>query len=455
MEGKISIIVPALNEERTIENTVKECCKAKCISEVIVVDDKSEDNTVKKAISAGARVIISTVRGKGTSMEEGLRSAKGDIIVFVDADIKNFNAKIINMITDPILKDRCDFVKSAFGRRSGRVTELLAKPLLMNLFPALVSFRQPLSGIIAGKKRYLEKVHYENDYGVDIGILIDVVNQGARIMEVDIGYIDHKMKPWRKLTSMAGEVSCSILKRARMTNKAVQEGVIAEASLIGGMVLKGAEAAFPIDKVAFVDIDGTVLKDRFIFSFAKKKGFLDKVSKVSISTKESFAKTAAIAASMKGVMKEEIVKFASSMRLSRNARSLIARLREKGYYIVLITDGYEVVAQTIAARLEADHVIANKLHYEDGQATGEVEINEFFLPLRKGCTNHSICKLNAATRFCKLHSIDFKKTFAIGNSENDACLLRFANVSYAYMPADEVTASSAKFIINDMSEADG
>ncbi len=452
MQGKISVIVPALNEERTIGPTVAECLKAASVLEVIVVDDKSTDRTAEKAMAAGARLVTSEIRGKGKSMEDGLASARGGIIVFVDADIKNFSHLMVDLITAPILKGESDFVKSSYGRKSGRVTELVAKPLLSVLFPALVDFKQPLSGIIAGKASFFSKMRFENDYGVDIGILIDMVNLGARVSEVDIGYISHKMKPWRKLTGMSTEVAHSILKRARMTNMTIQEGLIAEASIIKGMLLRGTEVAFPIGKAAFLDIDGTVLRDRFIFSFAGKNMFGEPLARISSSAMESYGKTRAIASLMKGFFREEVESFASKMPLSGGIDGLMRGLKDAGYFTVLISDGYETVAQKTADRIGADAVIANRLGFDDERCDGSVEVNPLFLPSSLSCARHAVCKLTAAMKFCRLHDVPFEKTFAIGNSRNDACLLRFANVSYAFMPEDETTASSAKYAVWDLSE---
>lgn len=451
--GKVSIVIPALNEERTISATVEECLKARAVLEVLVVDDKSSDRTAELARQAGAKVIVSQVRGKGTSMEDGLAAARGSIIAFVDADIRNFSSAMVDAMTWPLLDDKCDFVKSAYGRRSGRVTEILVKPLLAELFPPLVEFRQPLSGIIAGKAVFFRKVRFENDYGVDVGILIDMVNAGARIMEVDIGYIEHKMKPWRKLHGMANEVTRSIIKRTKMTNRMLQDSILAEASLLGGVVKKSAEVAFPIDRVAFLDIDGTLLQHRFIFAFARKRLFHDALAGIFSSALEGFAKTKAIAALMKGTLRAEISSFAKSMRLSPNVGPLMKKLRKNGYHAVLMTDGYEAVARAVAERVGADAIVANRLRYEDGVCMGEVEINPLFLPLGPSCARHAICKLTAAMRFCKMHDVGFEKTLAVGNSGNDACLLRFANISYAYRPADAETASSAKYVINDLVDA--
>lgn len=124
---------------------------------------------------------------KGYSMKEGMIIAKNDILVYLDADIPDYQQDIVSKLASPIVYEDYDFVKSCFDRNAGRVTELVAKPLLSLLFPELNVFSQPLSGMIAVKRDLLSKVHFENDYGVDIGLLIDIYNLKAKIKEVDIG----------------------------------------------------------------------------------------------------------------------------------------------------------------------------------------------------------------------------------------------------------------------------
>ncbi|MEW6722039.1 MAG: HAD-IB family phosphatase [Candidatus Micrarchaeota archaeon] len=452
MGNRISVVIPALNEEKTIRATVSESLAADAVLEVIVVDDKSGDRTAEFARSAGARVIASEVRGKGTSMKDGLRVARGDIVVYTDADIKNFTRKMIDAVSAPILDNRCDFVKSSYGRKSGRVTELLAKPLLAELFPPLVEFRQPLSGIIAGRKSFFKKVRFENGYGVDIGILIDMVNAGARIMEVDIGYVEHKMKPWRKLMGMSGDVARSILKRARLTNRAIQEGIIGEANVLGGIMTKSVSAALPIDRAAFLDMDGTLIRKRFVFEWADAGGFLEEVRAISASPAEGFAKTKAIAALLRGAEEADLGAFARKLELSPGARDLVRRLKSAGFYTIVVTDSYECAALPVAGRVGADMVIANSLRAENGVCTGEVDVSPMFFPAGSSCASHAVCKLNAAMRFCSEHEVGFERTFAVGDSENDACLLRFANRSFAYRPSSPRVSAAAKETVRKLSE---
>ncbi|HEX6426623.1 MAG TPA: glycosyltransferase, partial [Niastella sp.] len=126
----LTVIIPVLNEEKTIENVVRFCQQFPLVTEIIVVDDKSEDNTVAVATAAGAQVIISQVRGKGISMKDGIAKATNELIIFLDGDIDPYPEGTITNLATPLLTDEADFVKGSFARNAGRVTELVAKPLL-------------------------------------------------------------------------------------------------------------------------------------------------------------------------------------------------------------------------------------------------------------------------------------------------------------------------------------
>ena len=210
----VTVIIPALNEEKTIGNVVRSCWDHPQVTEVLVIDDASADNTVIEACKAGAEVIASAKRGKGISMREGVEMASNEVLVFLDGDIDPYPAGTLQALTDPVLSGEADFVKATFSRNAGRVTELLAKPLLTLLYPDLAGYSQPLSGMIAGRKTFFGQVNFLDDYGVDIGILIDMFSMGARIREVNIGYIENKSKPWHCLAKMSTEVASAILFKA-------------------------------------------------------------------------------------------------------------------------------------------------------------------------------------------------------------------------------------------------
>src|SRR5690348_15739481 len=120
----LTVIIPDQNEEKTIVSVVRFCQKSPLVSQNIVVDDKSEDNTVNIATETGAQVIISQVRGKGISMKDGIAKATNELTIFLDGDIDPYPEGTISNLAAPLLADEADFVKGSFARNAGRVTEL-------------------------------------------------------------------------------------------------------------------------------------------------------------------------------------------------------------------------------------------------------------------------------------------------------------------------------------------
>jgi len=217
MEMRATVIIPAKDEGPTIAKVIEAAKQARGVHKVIVVDGHSTDNTVEEARKAGAKVVYQSrggYPGKGIAMSDGVGAAEDEVIAFIDADIVNITPEMIEQLIGPILKWEADFVKGTFERAEGRVTELVAKPLLKMFFPEASGFSQPLSGEIAGRKWVFEQLKFEENWGVDVGILIDVVRMGARIKEVHIGFKDHIMKPLLDLTEMAYQVGEAIIKRA-------------------------------------------------------------------------------------------------------------------------------------------------------------------------------------------------------------------------------------------------
>ena len=212
-QKKVSVLIPALNEEKNIANVINCMKKVDIVDEIIVIDNNSTDKTSEIAKSLGVKTILCEKRGKGYAMEFGIIHALNECIVFLDGDICNYNEDIILKLVEPIIYRECDFVKSNFTREGGRVTELVAKPLLQLLFPELSIYEQPLSGIIAGKRSFFKSLILEKDYGIDIGILIDAYLSKAKMEQVYIGEIQNDYQDWKDLINMSRQVSRTILKR--------------------------------------------------------------------------------------------------------------------------------------------------------------------------------------------------------------------------------------------------
>ena len=132
----VSVIIPAYNEEKTVARVVKVVKSLNYIKEVIVVDDGFTDRTAQFALDAGAMVINHPKnKGKGAAIKTGFKNSKGDIVVFLDADLHNLTKSQVNNIITPIMSGEADITKTKFKREAGRVTELTAKPLLNFFLP--------------------------------------------------------------------------------------------------------------------------------------------------------------------------------------------------------------------------------------------------------------------------------------------------------------------------------
>ncbi len=210
----VSVIIPAFNEDKTVGSVINAVKSLNYIDEIIVVDDGSSDNTAKTAEEAGAKVIQHLKnRGKGSAIKTGFKNSEGDIVVFLDADIENLTSKQVDEIIKPIINGEVDLTKTKFKREGGRVTELTAKPLLNFFFPE-IRFDQPLSGQFAAKRSFLNNIKLEDDYGVDVGIVLDADVRGMKIKEVDIGKVDHMLSSLHELNIVATEVVRTIVHRA-------------------------------------------------------------------------------------------------------------------------------------------------------------------------------------------------------------------------------------------------
>lgn len=436
----VTVIIPVLNEAETIDSVIKFAFANKHVTEVIVVDDKSFDDTVPIAAAAGAKVITSTKLGKGASMKEGMLCATNDILVFLDGDINPYPEGTICNLVDPIINDTHDFVKATFERNAGRVTELVAKPLLNILFPDLSDFEQPLSGMIAGRKQFFQKIDFYDDYGVDIGILIDMYLQKARITEVNIGYLDNKSKPWQALGKMSKEVSRVIIQKAMQQNQpnATLEELQSFSEIRDQMEFAIREGLKGLDKIAIFDMDGTILRGRFIDTCARLYGFEKELLNIRASGGDTASNTKNIAKLLKGRDLSQILAVADSIPLVNDVKDVVKELKNRGYVVGIISDSYDVVTNHIKTKIGADFSLANELEFSKSIATGEVKLPSFFFNHGESICKHSICKTNAVQHILKHYNIDINNAIAIGDSENDLCMVKHVGVGVSFCSTNEL-----------------
>jgi glucosyl-3-phosphoglycerate synthase len=449
----LTVVIPALNEEKTIRQVVTYSFADPNVSEVIVIDDRSEDNTVAIAKEAGAKVIISASRGKGISMKEGVDAASNELIVFLDADIDPYPEQSIAKLSAPLLDNEADFVKGAFARNAGRVTELVAKPLLTILFPGLSHFSQPLSGMIAGKKTFFKKIEFINDYGADIGILIDMYLMKARVTEVNIGYIENKSKPWEALGKMSREVSRAIISKAQWQsgNELSQESINSLETINREMnnVLRENLSAF--HKVIVFDMDNTILKSRFIEECAAAFGFNPRLEELRFNEKDPIILTKRIGLLLKNRTMDELLHVASNMEIADYIKEVVKSYKEKGYIVGIISHSYTLITNYIRQKIGADFSLAHQLEFFDGKATGEVNLPSYFFSSQDSICGHSFCKTNALQYVCDKYNVKMKNSIAVGDSQDDRCMVAHAGKGVAFCTTDELLEKIAHKNIKERS----
>ncbi|MEU1009528.1 glucosyl-3-phosphoglycerate synthase [Streptomyces sp. NPDC005890] len=225
----ISVVLPALNEEETVGDIVAVVRhdlveQVPLVDEVVVVDSGSTDRTSQVAARAGARVVhrddilprIPAVPGKGEVLWRSLLVTGGDIVCFIDADLKEFSSDFVTGLVGPLLTEPgVDLVKGMYDRplagasgQGGRVTELMARPLLNMHWPQLAGFVQPLGGEYAARRSLLEQLPFPVGYGVELGMLVDALHLVGldALAQVDLGVRKHRHQDGQALGRMAAAI---------------------------------------------------------------------------------------------------------------------------------------------------------------------------------------------------------------------------------------------------------
>ncbi|MGW6724628.1 glucosyl-3-phosphoglycerate synthase [Nocardia sp. NPDC055029] len=234
---RVSVVVPALDDEDTVAGVIAAARPwlGGLVDELLVLDAGSADRTIARARAAGATVYtreealpaVVPRPGKGEVLWRSLAVCTGDLIVFLDADLVEPNPSFVPSLLAPLLDDPGLALVKGYYRRplasatgvdadgGGRVTQLVARPLLTALAPALAEIVQPLGGEYAATRTFLGDISVASGYGAEIGILIDCWQRHglSAIAQVDLGTRVHRSRPTHELAVMSRQVVATLLDR--------------------------------------------------------------------------------------------------------------------------------------------------------------------------------------------------------------------------------------------------
>lgn len=434
-----TVVIPALNEAKRIAEVVACALADPATADVIVIDDSSIDSTAELARLAGAKVLTSSMLGKGASMHDGVAPAQCNLLVYLDGDLSGLRKGIITDLCAPLLRGEADFVKARFARGGGRVTELTAKPMLRIFFPELAHFSQPLGGIIAARKSLLQALTFEDGYGVDVGLLLDAHLAGAKLAEVDIGSLEHDSQPLHDLTLMANEVGRVIFGRARNAGRLHVEQVAAmyesqrQAAASIEYVLTRRKAR---QRLLLLDMDGTVTQSRYAVELARVTGHeAALIQTLDGDGGEAATRSEDIAKLFQYIHKKKFEQVARSMVIRPGVIEFVNQMRRRGFMVGVVSDSYFVAADIIRRRIFADFAMAHTISFDNDVCTGQIRINPAFLPDSQTMTSAAICKSNVLRRFLTDSNPPVVNlTWVVGDNINDLELMRLADHAFAIDP---------------------
>lgn len=204
---KCTVLIPAQNESKTIEKCICKFLNLANVLEVIVVANNCDDDTAKVAMAAGAKVIKTKRSGKGNAISIGIKAVKTKITIICDGDLKNPKEEIIIKLLSACSKNTT-IVKGYFDRSKhpGPVTDMLVKPILQSFNHPASKLKQPLSGMIAVKTKFLRKIKLPKDFGIDLFIVLMAYKQKLTVTETSLPTIKHRQREWSHYKKMSKQI---------------------------------------------------------------------------------------------------------------------------------------------------------------------------------------------------------------------------------------------------------
>jgi len=410
MTTNATCIIPAKDEAETIGDVIDVVKQVQEISEIIVVDDGSSDETSDIARKRKVKVVRHAVnRGKGAAIKSGAQKAKNDLLVFVDADLQNISPGKVQKIVAPLLKNEADFVKASYKTASGRTTKLVAKPLLKILYP-FVDLEQPLSGEFGLHKKKFDLENIEDGWGVDIQLVLQAAQKKLRIKEVFLGRKEHKHHDLDALSKQAEEVMRTVL---------------SELKLIAHTY-----------KIVFFDLDRTLIDASSIEVFAEAWGFSNELHRLQQEVKAGQIPdkeiTKALARHFTGKRQHEVNAVCRTISTTPFAAEVIRQLRAQRYRVRIVSAAYSPVVKYFAAQMGIHDFVCPRINRDvHGHYTGKLRASRFE-DVQCTCCGMYVCKKKAVDYVRKRFGWKHEECMGIGDGKSDQCMFRACGRSLGY-----------------------
>ncbi len=417
IKGKFTIIIPAYNEARTVRKVVQTALKVQSefddILEIILVDDGCTDKTIRAVADLPIK-IISHRKNKGytAALSAGISATKTEFVAIIDADWQNITSLAIAKILAPIRAGKADLVKASFSRARGRVTNFAVKPMMSILYPEY-DFEQPISGQFAGPTAFFESVEIGNSWGIAIGILLEALKSGLRVIEVDVGKLVHKSSSDDNIAEMSRQVLETMIKKAGL----IQHKYKIVIFTLDETLIRGADLKIIYEKLG---VSQEVLK------------LQDQLKKKEITFGQMASRIALILKEIKPKTIEEII---DKLPLTKYSVEVVKALQTRKYKVAIISSNFSPIVLPIARRL----------------GIPEKAVDCIFLESKRGILTGKITRPSKERWFSDAGELKFDKAFQrilrlnktkeyqsimVANSKKSAPLHKSVGLSIAYRPKD-------------------